>query len=90
MEAVPVTIALHRLFCFHGSDEGDSEPYLWTVGFTIDDAPSPTTDSPTLNGAPAFFLSPGSHDNIRGPMGIGTTRKPPTVGGSTPRCSRSC
>ncbi len=83
MDAVPVTIALQRLFCYHGSDsESDSEPYLWAVGFTIDGRTvTHTPDAPTLTGGPAFFYSAGSHDNIGGSMGIGSTRTiPPAVG----------
>ncbi|HYH35475.1 MAG TPA: hypothetical protein VD814_10025 [Nocardioides sp.] len=82
MTTVPVGVAFQRLFCFHGADESDSEPYLWTIGFTLDGSTiSHAPDSPTLTGGPAFFFSPGSHGSIGGSMGIGTTRTiPPAVG----------
>lgn len=82
MAAVPVTIAFHSLFCFHGSDESDSEPYLWSIGFTIDGRTiTHTPDSPKLDGGPDFFFSPGSHGSIGGPMSTGSTRRiPPAVG----------
>jgi hypothetical protein len=82
MLVVPITIALHTLFCFHGADEGDSEPYLWCIGFTIDGRTiTHAPDSPKLSGAPDFFFSPGSHGNLGGPMSIGSTRRiPPSVG----------
>ncbi|MDM0000651.1 hypothetical protein QTI24_18685 [Variovorax sp. J22P240] len=82
MSAVPIAVAFHSLFCFHGSDESDSEPYLWCIGFSlggrnITHAP----DAPRLSGSPEFFFSPGSHGSIGGPMGIGANRIiPPSVG----------
>lgn len=82
MSAVPVAIALHNLFCFHGSDESDSEPYMWCIGFTLDGRTiSHAADSTRLQGAADFFFSPGSHGSIGGPMSIGSTRNiPPGVG----------
>ena len=83
MPAVPIAIAFHSLFCFHGSDESDSEPYLWCIGFTLDGRTiTHAPGSPKLDGAPDLFLSPGSHGSIGGPMSIGSTRTiPPAVGG---------
>lgn len=80
-DPVPVSIAFHRLFCYHGSDESDSEPYLWVIGFTLDGRTlTHRPDSPTLDGGAAYFMPAGSHDNIGGPMGIGTERVlPPSV-----------
>jgi hypothetical protein len=82
MPAVPVAVAFHSLFCFHGSDESDSEPYLWCIGFALDGRTiTHAPDAPKLSGAPEFFFSPGSHGSIGGPMGIGATRRiPPAVG----------
>jgi len=75
---VPVSVAFHRLFCYHGADEGDSEPYLWTIGFTLDGRTiTHAPDSPTLDGGPAYFFSPGSHGSIGPAMGIGTSRTIP-------------
>ncbi len=75
-------IAFHSLFCFHGSGESDSEPYLWTIGFTLDGRTvTHTPDSQTLSGGPDFFFSPGSHGDLGGPVSIGSTRTiPPAVG----------
>ena len=82
MPAVPIAIAFQRLFCFHGSDESDSEPYLWCIGFTLDGRT--ITHAPgarRLSGAADLFFSPGSHGSIGGPMSIGSTRTiPPAVG----------
>ncbi|QBR92937.1 hypothetical protein [Nocardioides euryhalodurans] len=80
--ATPVTVEFIRLFCYHGVDEDVSEPYLWVIGFTLDGRTiTHTPDSPKLTGAPDYFFSPGSHDNIGGGMGIGSTRLlPPAVG----------
>lgn len=82
MPAVPITVAFNSLFCFHGSDQSDSEPYLWCIGFTLDGRTiTHAPDSPKLDGAPDFFFSPGSHGSIGGPMSIGSTRTiPPAVG----------
>jgi hypothetical protein len=82
MATVPIAIAFNKLFCFHGSDESDSEPYLWCIGFTLDGRTiTHTPGAPTLGGAPDLFFSPGSHGSIGGPMGIGATRRiPPAVG----------
>jgi hypothetical protein len=33
---MPVTLAYHELFCFHGADESDTVPYMWVVGVTLD------------------------------------------------------
>lgn len=82
MDIVPVTIAFHRLFCYHGADEGDSEPYLWTIGFTIDGRTiTHAPDAPKLTGGPDFFFSPGSHGSLGGPMSIGSQRSIPRVVG---------
>lgn len=82
MPAVPIAIAFQRLFCFHGSDESDSEPYMWCIGFTLDGRT--ITHAPVarrLSGAADLFFSPGSHGSIGGPMSIGSTRTiPPAVG----------
>jgi hypothetical protein len=82
MASIPVTVAFEKLFCYHGADEDVSEPYLWTIGFTLDGSTiTHNPDSPTLNGGAGFFVSPGSHGSIGGGMGIGTTRMiPPAVG----------
>lgn len=78
MATIPVSVAWQSLFCFHGADESDSEPYLWTIAFTLDGRTiTHAPNSPTLNGSPAFFFSPGSHGSIGGSMGIGTTRTIP-------------
>lgn len=82
MATVPVSVAFQRLFCFHGADESDSEPYLWTIGFTLDGRTiTHSPNSPTLNGGAAYFFSPGSHGSIGGSMGIGTTRTIPRAVG---------
>lgn len=79
---VPVAIALQRLFCYHGADEGRSEPYLWVIGFTIDGRTiTHEENSSSLAGLPSYFFSPGSHGSIGGDIGIGANRIiPPNVG----------
>ena len=36
MATIRVSAALQSLFCFHGADEEESEPFLWTIVFTVD------------------------------------------------------
>jgi Protein of unknown function (DUF3892) len=60
MDEIPVTMHIWRLFCFHGADEGASEPYMWVIGFKFDGS----TMKQLLNRfswTPEFFLSQGSH-----------------------------
>lgn len=78
----PVAVAVQRLFCYHGADEGVSEPYLWTIGFTIDGRTiTHAENSPVLTGSPGYFFSPSSHGSIGGGVGIGANRQiPPAVG----------
>lgn len=78
MATIPVRLRLDKLFCYHGADESDSEPYLWVIGVTIDGRTiTHRPDAPNLDGAPGFWFSPGSHGNIGGPMGIGANRTLP-------------
>ncbi len=81
MVPMPVTLNYHTLFCFHGADESDSEPYMWVIGITLDGRTiTHQPDATRLTGGPSFFFSPGSHGSIGGPMGIGTERQlPPAV-----------
>jgi len=82
MAEIPVCLSFDRLFCYHGADEGVSEPYLWVIAFTLDGRTiTHDPNSPTLNGQPGYFFSPGSHGNLGGGVGIGQTRTiPPAVG----------
>lgn len=82
MSTIKVVAALQSLFCFHGADEEDSEPYLWTIMFTVDGRTiTHAPDAPRLTGKPAFFFGPGSHGNLGGSIGTGVTRQiPPAVG----------
>jgi hypothetical protein len=36
MDEIPVRMHIWRLFCFHGADEGASEPYMCVIGFKFD------------------------------------------------------
>jgi len=82
MDTIPVRIELQKLFCFHGDDESDSEPYLWTIVVTIDGGTiTHTPGSPTLTGGPGYVFSPGSHGSIGGPVGIGANRRIPAAVG---------
>jgi hypothetical protein len=82
MATIRVSTAFQTLFCFHGADEGESEPYLWTIMFTIDGRT--ITHAPgaaTLSGGPAFFFSPGSHGNLGGGINTGQTKQIPRAVG---------
>lgn len=60
MDEIPIRVNLWRLFCFHGADEGASEPYMWVIGFKFDGS----TMKQVLNRlawTPDFFFSQGSH-----------------------------
>lgn len=78
MATIPIRIRLNKLFCFHGADESDSEPYMWVMVVTIDGRTiTHRPDAPSFDGAPGFVFSPGSHGSIGRPMGIGSTRTLP-------------
>jgi hypothetical protein len=78
MATIRVSAALQSLFCFHGADEEESEPYLWTIMFTVDGRTiRHTPGSATLSGTPGFFFSPGSHGNLGGGINTGQTKKIP-------------
>ena len=81
MSVINVAVDLEQLFCFHGADEdGDSEPYLWTVMFKLDGS-SITQSGTKLAGGPQFFFSPGSHGNLGSSVSSGATLNiPPAVG----------
>lgn len=81
MSLINVAVDLGQLFCYHGADEnGDSEPYMWTVMFTIDGS-SITQSGTKLAGSPGFFLSPGSHGNLGSSISTGAMLNiPPAVG----------
>lgn len=82
MVTVPVRIELSRLFCYHGADESTSEPYLWTIAFTLDGRTiTHRAGAPTLDGGPDFIFSPGSHGSLGGGVGIGETRPIPSAAG---------
>lgn len=82
MSTIRVRVELQNLFCFHGADEDTSEPYLWTIVFTIDGRTiTHEPNEPKLTGKPAFFFGPGSHGNLGPGVGIGENRPiPPAVG----------
>jgi hypothetical protein len=81
-DAIDVIAQSHSLFCYHGADEDESDPYLWTIGVVFGGATiTHQPDSPTLTGAPACHFSPGSHGNLGGSVGIGGSLTiPPEVG----------
>ncbi|MGC3994703.1 MAG: hypothetical protein QM779_11420 [Propionicimonas sp.] len=82
MATIPVRIRLNKLFCYHGADESDSEPYLWVIAVTIDGRTiTHRPDAASLDGAPGFVFSPGSHGSIGGSMGIGANRSIPAAVG---------
>lgn len=60
MNEIPIRMKLWRLFCYHGADEGDSEPYMWVIAFKFDGS-TVTQQLASLNWTPDFFFSPGSH-----------------------------
>jgi hypothetical protein len=79
-----VSAALQSLFCFHGAEEEESEPHLWTIVFTVDGRTiTHTPGAATLNGTPGFFFSPGSHSNLGG--GINPDLVERGAGGRMPR-----
>lgn len=82
MEPMRIIAQWNRLFHYYGPDEGDSEPYLWTIAIVFDGATiTHQPNAPTLSGAPACHFSPGSHGNIGGPVGPGVALNiPPAVG----------
>jgi hypothetical protein len=82
MSTIKVAAALQTLFCYHGADEEESEPYLWTIMFTVDGRTiTHTPDAPKLTGKPAFSFGPGSHGNLGGSINTDVTRHiPPAVG----------
>jgi len=80
MSTIKVIAALHSLFCFHGADEEESEPYLWTIMFTLGGGTIRQAGD-RLGGGPGFFFGPGSHGNLHGSIGTGVTKHiPPEVG----------
>lgn len=82
MATIPVRLRLEQLFCYHGADESDSEPYLWTVVVTLDGRTiTHRPDAPSLDGAPGIWSSPGSHGSLGGPVGIGENRTVPAAVG---------
>ena len=36
MVGIDVRVGVRQLFCYHGADEAESEPYLWVIGFKLD------------------------------------------------------
>ena len=36
MDAIDVIAQWQSLFCYHGADEDESDPYLWTIGVVFD------------------------------------------------------
>jgi hypothetical protein len=82
MEPMRIIAQWHRLFHYFGPDEGDSEPYLWTIAIVFDGSTiTHQPNAPTLSGVPTCHFSPGSHGNIGGPAGLGVALTiPPAVG----------
>ncbi len=82
METIKAVVSLDSLFCFHGADEENSEPYIWTIVFTVEGSTiRHQPGSRNLAGAPKFFFSSGSHGNLGGSIMTGETRRiPPPVG----------
>lgn len=77
---IPVRMHVWRLFCYHGADDGASEPYVWVIGFKFDGS-TMTQLLRRFSWTPEYFLSAGSHGNIAGNVMPG--RKigiPPPVG----------
>jgi hypothetical protein len=61
MATIRVSAALQSHFCFHGADEEESEPYLWTIVFTVDGRTiTHTPGAATLNGTPGFSSAPAA------------------------------
>ena len=82
MGTIRVSAALQSLFCFHGADEEESEPYLWTLMFTVDGRTiTHASGAATLSGKPTFFFSPGSHGNLGGGINTGQTKQIPRAVG---------
>jgi hypothetical protein len=81
MTSSSIVISLNSLFCYHGGDEdGDSEPYLWTIMYKIDGS-CITQNGTALKGSPQYFTSPGSHGNLGSSVSTdGTLPIPANVG----------
>ena len=58
-----VRVGVRQLFCYHGADEEDSEPYLWVIGFKLDGS-TIQQNLTRLTWTPDFFFSAGSHGNL--------------------------
>src|SRR6478752_8258922 len=69
MQAFGVRVGVRQLFCYHGADEEDSEPYLWVIGFKLDGS-TVQQNLTRLTWTPDFFFSSGSHGDL------GHTAKP--------------
>lgn len=81
MGSIGVAVSLSQLFCFHADGVGfDSEPYMWTIMFTLDGS-SITQNGNALAGNPKYFLSPGSHGNLGSGISTGGTLNIPTAVG---------
>lgn len=63
MDEIPVRMKLWRLFCYHGADEGASEPYMWVIGFKFDGS-TVQQQLAQLRWIPDFFFSQGSHGSL--------------------------
>ena len=63
MVDIDVRVGVRQLFCYHGADEEDSEPYLWVIGFKLDGS-TVKQNLTRLTWTPDFFFSGGSHGNL--------------------------
>ena len=73
MDEIPIRVKLWRLFCYHGADEGDSEPYMWVIGFKFDGSTMKQMLT-RFSWTPDFFFSQGSHGCL-GTNGVGPGAK---------------
>ena len=72
MDEIPVSVKLWRLFCYHGADEGNSEPYMWVIGFKFDGS-TIQQQLARLSWTADLFFSQGSHGCLgHGDVGPGT------------------
>jgi hypothetical protein len=59
MATIRVSAALQSISASTAPDEEESEPYLWTIVFTVDGRTIPhTPGAATLNGTPGFSSAP--------------------------------
>jgi|GEM_PF-6529039 hypothetical protein len=81
MSSIDVAVSLTQLFCYHGADEdGDSEPYLWTIMFVIDGS-TITQSANRLSGSPRYFTNAGSHGNLGSSISTGALLRIPAQAG---------